>query len=132
MAGEKAENKERKEEDVISLRIESALNNVSRRLRILEERYSSLREQIRFTDQSFLESKKKLSAEIKSADAELEELNSQVIGMKEKINNLLKEISLCAKEEDLKVIEKYIEIWEPVQFVTRKEALDMISSRRKV
>jgi chromosome segregation ATPase len=132
MAGEKAENKERKEEDVISQRIESALNNVSRRLRILEERYSSLREQIRFTDQSFLESKKKLSAEIKSADAELEELNSQVIGMKEKINNLLKEISLCAKEEDLKVIEKYIEIWEPVQFVTRKEALDMISSRRKV
>jgi predicted nucleic acid-binding Zn-ribbon protein len=125
----KKEEKKR-EQDVISQKIESQVANVSRRLRILEERYSSLREQIRFTDQSFLSSKNKLSADIKSADKELEELNSQILGMKEKINDLLKELSLCAKDEDLKVIEKYIEIWEPVEFITRKEALDLI--RRKI
>jgi len=131
--GKKEEKKPSKEEEVISQKLDAKLNNISRRLRILEERYASLREQIRFTDQSFLKSKQKLAAEIKAADSELGELNSQIAEMREKINDLLKELSLCAKQEDLKVIEKYIEIWEPVEFVTRKEVLDAIKqSRRKV
>jgi chromosome segregation ATPase len=123
----------KKEEDVISQKLDAKLNNVSRRLRIIEERYSSLREQIRFTDQSFLKSKQKFGAEIRAADDELGELSSQISEMSTKINDLLKELSLCAKEEDLRVIQKYIEIWEPVEFVTRKEVSDMIKQlRRKV
>jgi len=129
----KEEKKQSKEEEVISQKLDAQLNNISRRLRILEERYASLREQIRFTDQSFLNSKNKISAEIRSADEELEEINSNIISMREKISDLMKELSLCAKEEDLKVIQKYIEIWEPVEFVTRKEVIDMIKQlRRKV
>jgi len=131
--GKEEEKEKKKEEEVISQKLDAKLNNISRRLRILEERYASLREQIRFTDQSFLNSKQKLTAEIKSADKELDELNSQIAEMREKISDLLKELSLCAKEEDLRVIEKYIEIWEPVEFVTRKEVSDIIKqSRRKV
>ncbi|MBW2995076.1 hypothetical protein KY312_01885 [Candidatus Woesearchaeota archaeon] len=120
-----------KEEDIISQRLDAKLNNVSRRLRIVEERYASLREQIRFTDQSFLNSKQKMQKEIKAADNELGELHTQIMEMKEKIDNLLKELSLFAKEEDLKVIQKYIDIWEPVQFVTRKEAADMVKQARR-
>ena len=122
----------KKELDVISQKIESQVGNVNRRLRILEERYSSLREQIRFTDESFLKGKNKLTSEIKAADKELDELNSQILEMKDKINDLLKELSLCAKEESLKVIQKYIDLWEPVEFITRKEAMDLIKSRRKL
>jgi uncharacterized protein involved in exopolysaccharide biosynthesis len=119
--------------DVISLKLEEQFNNISRRLRIMEERYSSLREQIRFTDQSLLKIRQKFSSDIKSADSELADLSGKITLMQDKMKELLKELTMCGKQEDLKVIEKYLEIWEPVQFATKKQVLDAIAeSRRKV
>ena len=38
--------------------------------------------------------------------------------MEAKINLLIKEITLSAKKEDVAVIKKYIEFWQPLNFVT--------------
>lgn len=119
-----------KKEDLKSPEIDAKTNIANRRVKILEERYNSLREMIRFTDQSQLNNKKKIESEIKAIDDEISELSNSIAELKEKFENLSKEIRMAAKENDLKVIEKYLDMWEPVEFVTRKEAADMIKSRK--
>ena len=37
----------------------------------------------------------------------------------------------CAKKEHVKVLEKYINMWEPVNFVTKKDVEDIVKNMLK-
>ena len=78
--------------------ISSNIGNLNRRLRVLEERYTNLRKKSQLTDQNMLHIDKKIIEEIKT----------------------------CAKNEDIKVIEKYVNMWEPVKFVTINQLKDVV------
>ena len=39
---------------------------------------------------------------------------------------LLKEIQQLARTEDVKVIERYLHLWDPLKFVTRDELEDLV------
>ncbi len=97
------------------------INNVGRRLRILEERYTNLRRKTQVTEQNILRNNKKLNTEIKTINTDINEVKRDINEIRNKIDLIVKEIMLCAKKEDLKVLEKYINMWNPVKFVTQGE-----------
>lgn len=102
------------------------LNNVSRRLRVIEERYSSLRKKTQVTDQNMLESNKKMMTEIKASQGQLDDFRKELDDMKEKFKIMINEIKECAKRDEVQVLSKYINMWEPINFVTRNEMMKLI------
>jgi hypothetical protein len=49
--------------------------------------------------------------------------------MKSKILMILKELQSGAKKEDIKVLQKYVDMWEPLNFVTRNEINEIIDEK---
>ena len=104
------------------------LNTQNRRLRILEERYISLRRNTQVTDQNMLTNYKRLSAEMKSSSASISDLKKKILDIDEKIGMIQSELSVCVKKEDVVVLDRYISFWNPSMFLTRTEAENIISN----
>ena len=47
----------------------------------------------------------------------------------EKMKMIIKELKLCSKSEDLTVLKKYIDLWDPVRFVTQNEVEKIIEEK---
>ncbi|MCK4669591.1 MAG: hypothetical protein KAT43_00185 [Nanoarchaeota archaeon] len=110
---------------------ETLLGDIGRRLRVLEDRYNSLRKQFQFTDQIMLKNKKEINTEIKAMDLTLSEINKEIIELKDKAARMSSELKGCARLSELKIIEKYIDLWKPVNFLTRDQAIKMIKEYAK-
>lgn len=104
----------------------SQLTNVERRLRILEERYENLRRKTQVSEQNMLGIHKETDKEIKTTTSDLLELRRDLEDLKSKARIIVKELKECAKKEDIDVVKKYLEMWEPVNFITRNEAKKII------
>lgn len=125
--GEGEEKKKSKGLDIqFSSKVDQGSNIINRRIAILEDRYNNMRKQMQFADQTILENRHDINKKIKLMDDELEKLDSEIKDLIEKIDELSSEIAGSAKADDLKTIEKYIDLWRPVQFVTREEAKKLL------
>ena len=101
--------------------IAQEVNNLGRRLRLLEDRTQTIREKVQLMDQNMLENNKKLMTEIKVTNADLSELKQKMLEIENKIILLIKELRMAAKKEDVDIMLKYTELWQPQNFVTREQ-----------
>ena len=101
--------------------IKQGMSEVGRRLRTLEERFSNLERRSQVTEENMLSSDKKLRAEIKMINAELSEIKGQFADFSEKIKAIIREFQGFAKVEDVDVIKKYLNLLEPLDYVTQNE-----------
>lgn len=95
------------------------VNNVSRRLMVLEERYTNLRKKTQVTDQNMLNSNKKFMTEIHTIHDEIDDEKKQLQDLVGKLKIIVRELKECAKHNEVEVLQKYINLWEPINFVTR-------------
>jgi predicted nucleic acid-binding Zn-ribbon protein len=102
------------------------VNLLSRRVRVIEDRYNNLRRKTQVDEQNVLNINKKLTIEVKTLNTEFNELKSELSDIKNKILQIIEELKKYAKKEELKVVQKYVEIWQPLNFVTRKEVEKLI------
>ena len=79
------------------------------RVRILESKYNIMRERLLLINQNMIDEYKKLNEDIKIIEDELKEL----------------------KKDSLKVLEKYINMWNPLNFVTEEDVLNIIKQSKK-
>ena len=106
--------------------VAAQVNNVSRAVKILEDKTSNLRRKVQINEENILAQNKKSSDSMKVMQSDLLEVKRDIEDIKEKIRLIVKELKLTAKSDDVKVVEKYLDLWEPVEFVTRAEARKMI------
>lgn len=105
------------------------LNNVATRLKILEERYSTLRKKSQTTEHNIIEVEKDHFDDLRIINDDISEIRHRMREIMEKVTLLSDEIQNFASDNDLKVIQKYVEFWQPVDFVTRKEVNDFLRRR---
>jgi len=105
------------------------ISNLSRRLRILEERYTTLRKKTQDTDQMVLSFSKEVSSEMKASHSELVDFRREFYDLRDKVKLIVKELKECAKADELKVLERYLNLWEPMQFVTRNEVDRLVEEK---
>ncbi len=74
---------------------------------------------------------KQITTEIKTINLEINEIKKEIIEIKDRILLIIKELQMCAKREEVKILDKYINLWEPVNFVTRNEVKDIIKETLK-
>ncbi len=100
--------------------VQEKLKLIAARLRISEERYTELRKKLLLIERNMLIHHKKLLAETKTLNNETAELRHGIHQVEDRILTIIKELKLTARKEDIDVMSKYIEIWDPTRFVTRE------------
>lgn len=98
------------------------INEIMRRLRVLEERYTSLRRKTQLTDQNMLEDTKRVFDEIHVIQEIISDLKKDISDVKLKMRMLEDEMKSTVQKRDLDVLKKYLEFWEPMNFMRREEA----------
>ena len=104
----------------------------SERVRILESKYGYLRDRIILINENLITEYKKLSQDIRVVDSDLKDLKKDIFEMKEALRHVIGEMKHFARKEHFKVLEKYINMWNPLNFVTEEEVLKLIKEKRGV
>lgn len=112
--------------------VASIVTDLDRRLRILEERYSNIRKKLQLTDQNILESERSFVKELRTVNEDTLKLRKQVNDYSEKISIFTDEINHAAKRTDVKLIEKYLDLWNPRNFVTRRELKEYLKQKESM
>lgn len=106
--------------------IVSDVNTLSRRLRLLEESFANLRRFFQVTEGNMIEKHKHFSAEIKTINSDIMEVRKEVQDIRDKLLLVIKELQSVARKDEVKVLEKYINLWNPIKFVTQNEVGQII------
>ena len=109
----------------------SEINELGSRIRILEGKYTLIRERIFLINQNMVDAHKKLTIDFKVLESDIKEIKSDIFTIKETLRHLIKELDSFAKKENFKVLEKYINLWNPLKFVSEQEVLDLIKKNVK-
>lgn len=117
--------KSREEPAPVSEEVEATIN----RLRVMEERYTNLQTELRVTEENMIRRGKKLTTDIKTLTLDINELRKEINEIKDKVLLIIKEMQSGAKKEDVTVLQKYIDMWEPMNFVTHKEVQEIIDEK---
>ena len=102
---------------------------MSSRVKILEERYANLRKKAQLTDQNLLDFEKNLNSEIKLINEDLMELKRNIHDLVEKLEIMKADQSNMESLKDIKVLDKYLALWEPMNFVTREELKKLLMTK---
>lgn len=109
--------------------IRNSVNDIERRLRVLEERYSNLRKKIQITDQNRIDNENQFSKAVLALNETVIGLKVQVEEIGEKISIFNSEFENLAKKRDLRMLEKYLDMWQPMNFVSREEFSKVIGKK---
>ncbi len=104
----------------------SELNRVQSRLRLIEDTIENLRSKLQLTNENMLSADKNIRGEIKVIISDIDEVKRELEDIKEKIRLMVAEIKKYAKKEDVLALKKYIDLWQPLNFVTRTEVEKLI------
>ncbi|NTV22893.1 MAG: hypothetical protein HGA85_00770 [Nanoarchaeota archaeon] len=107
------------------------LDDVMRRLRLLEDRYSSIRKKSQFIEQNLLKDTKDVFEEIRVLHTDLSDLRLQFSELSEKMGKLNEEVAGSVSKTELDVVAKYLDFWQPLNFITREEAVKMIEEYKR-
>lgn len=102
------------------------LTDVATNLKILEDRYINLRKKTQLTDQILIDSQREFSKEKRILNEEIMDIKTSIQEIREELETMRKELSETVKLKDYQVLDKYLDLWEPVRFMTRKEAEEII------
>ena len=100
-----------------------------RLLRTMEERYNNLNRKLEVIEHNFLAQQKKMNKDAIIAESDLIDMKKEMAGFNYKLSLLQKEFSLCAKKHDVDVLQRYISLWQPMEFIRREEAERMATKK---
>jgi len=101
------------------------------RLRLLEERYANLRREQQTTSQNMIENHQTLAKQQRKLSDDILNLKRTFHDFKDQLDNMKGELADTAKIHDFKVIERYLDYWEPLTFLTHDEAERLINQALK-
>ena len=104
------------------------INSLSRRLRLMEEGFTNFRRFLQVTEENMLTKNKYFSAEIKTLTSDINEIRKESQELKDKFYLVVRELQTVARKDEVKVLEKYINLWNPIKFVTQNEVEQIIDA----
>mgnify|MGYP001575446560 FL=1 len=101
-----------------------------RSIRLLEERYSQVRKKSQFTEENMLNDTKEIFNDINVLNETIAELKKSIAEIGDKLFKLGEEVSQGVSKAELNVISKYLDFWQPLDFVTRQEVEKMLREKK--
>ncbi len=116
--------------DTVQQNMGADLNDLNTRIRILEGKYNLTRERILMINQNMVDHYKSLNIEVKSVNEDLKEVKESIELLKNTMKDIINELKLFAKKEQVKILEKYINMWNPLNVVTEEEVIELIKKNQ--
>jgi len=91
------------------------------RLKNSENNLDLINEKLELLDHNSVKNFKRVFNEIKAVREEIRDLKHEVDVIKEFDHKASKQIRLMSTVDEVKKLEKYIDLWNPMEFVTRQE-----------
>ena len=99
---------------------------LTNRLRVLESKNSLLSERLLVVNQNMIAEYKKLLKEIRDNDEEMRVIKNDLNNIKNILKHLTGEASNFARKDEIKLLEKYIKLWNPLNFVSESDVKSII------
>ncbi|MGB9675423.1 MAG: hypothetical protein ACP5IJ_02795 [Candidatus Nanoarchaeia archaeon] len=112
-------------------KLSEELSSMGARLRLVEQKIEGLRGHVQLLDNTLMEKHKSLVSEIRDIQDNLRALRADIDGQKDLIDRLAKRMEALASAEEVKVLQRYVELWQPLQFVTRAEVKTLVQNALK-
>lgn len=103
---------------------------VAAKLKLAEGRYANLQKRNRLTEENLLELDREVRAELRALTEQLVELRRKIQEINLKMDAVQGELANVVPRHEFAVVERYVDMWQPVRFVTRDEAQRMIKEAR--
>ena len=116
-------------QETVETDITFVISDINNRVRTLENRYNLFGERLLIVNQNMVEEYKKLTKEMRLINDDLKEMKQDIFKVRDIITNVVKEMEGFAKKEQIKVLEKYIDIWNPLNLITRNEVRELLAER---
>ena len=94
------------------------LSEVSRRVRVLEEKSNSLSDKIAITDSTLLKNTNSFREDITEINISIKDLTKELETLKETVRRIIKQLEMYVLRRDFKVLEKYVDIIDPTKIIT--------------
>lgn len=91
------------------------------RIRALENKYNILTERLLVINQNMIEEYKKLIKEMRSISTETKQARIGTQSTQDVVKDIVKEMSIFAKKDQIKVLEKYMDMINVIQLVTDEQ-----------
>jgi len=105
--------------------------DIGARIRVLENKFSTVNEHLLVINQNMIEEYKNMISEIKAIDADIKEIKQDIFNVKEVVRKMVKETEIFARKDEIKVLEKYINLWNPIKFITENQLNSILDEKLK-
>jgi len=95
----------------------------------VESKVNNLRRELEIIKSDMTNKNDKLTKEIKSINNDLIELKRDKEKIKERLDLIIKELRLTAGKEEMMILKKYIDLWNPINFVTERDVERIIEEK---
>lgn len=113
--------------------IEQGSNNVvsdiNNKLRSLESKNNMISEHLLTVNQNSMEEYRRIGKEIELINDDIRKIKEDLFSLKQAIKGFLGEVDFFAKKTDIKVLEKYINLWNPLEFVREEEIEKIVEEK---
>lgn len=107
------------------------LLDITGRVRSLEGKYNLLRDRVLLINNNMIDEYKKIVTEIKVINEDVKQIKEDIFKIKESMRHLIKDNELFAKKDYLQFLEKYINLWNPMNFVTEEDVIKIIERNKQ-
>ena len=95
-------------------------------LKIFDQRLSQLKDTIRMVDQNNIDKYKETKELLQGLSSSVSSNKTQVLELEDAMDRLSKQLEKFAKQQDIKVIEKYLEFIDPSRFLSKEDVIKIV------
>ncbi len=105
------------------------INALNARIRVVEERINDMRKRFKFLEENIIAYHRKNLKDVKDQQQQTYDIRRGLKILEGKILVILKELQLAATKQDVTTLKKYIELWNPLKFITEETLQRRIDER---
>ncbi len=111
--------------------VSALLSDFSTRMNDLEENMRMLKERLTIVSQTVLKQNERLNKEMILVKDDISSLRNEIDRLKEAVEHIVNESSEMARKEELKVLERYMKMFEPMKFATEDDVKRIVGKMMK-
>lgn len=95
-------------------------------MKLAEDRYRNLQKRSQLTEDALLQFEKELRAQLRVVTQQVSGMRKKLMEISTTVDAMQGELKHVVQRHELKAIERYVDLWQPVDFITRDEAKRMM------
>ena len=102
------------------------ITSVAARLKVLEERYTNLSRREQLAEKNVLSFERDIRSEMRVLQGRVVDTRKHLSDVRERLETLQGQVGNAAQKYDVRVLESFLNIVQPLSFVTRAEAKKLL------